>query len=371
MASKIKTIFVASTLTLATSSQGLFTTASKTDGKYLYNFSTVPLLSELCKLAVSACLLYRQHKSDPKGTNITVEWKSIRLYPIPSLIYLVHNNVQFMTLKYVDPSTYQILGNLKIVTTGVLFRVFLKRKLTKLQWWSLVLLMVGATTSQITGCGDSALGAQPEGYMLAVVSATLSAMAGVYTEFLMKKNDDCLYWQNMQLYAFGVLFNMTALTVDNIHQGFEAGFWPHTMFKGYTFLTWMVVFNLAFTGLLVSWLMKFADTIVKVYSTSMAMLVTMFVSAWMFSMAPSLQLILGIITASASLNLYYMNPADLIDKESEKQQAQTKNPTSYSVSSPRSSAERGGDPSSIIIDRSTSNSTQDDRGSTKLRGRAA
>jgi len=34
----------------------------------------------------------------------------------------VHNNVQFMTLKYVDPATYQILGNLKIVTTGVLFR---------------------------------------------------------------------------------------------------------------------------------------------------------------------------------------------------------------------------------------------------------
>ena len=30
--------------------QGLFTTASKTDGLYLYNFSTVPLLSELLKL---------------------------------------------------------------------------------------------------------------------------------------------------------------------------------------------------------------------------------------------------------------------------------------------------------------------------------
>jgi hypothetical protein len=31
---------------------------------------------------------------------------------------LVHNNVQFMTLKFVDPATYQILGNLKIVTTA-------------------------------------------------------------------------------------------------------------------------------------------------------------------------------------------------------------------------------------------------------------
>ena len=40
-------------------------------------------------------------------------------------------------------------------------------------------------------------------------------------------------------------------------------------------VTWAVVCNLAFTGLLVSWIMKYADTIVKVYSTSMAMLVTM------------------------------------------------------------------------------------------------
>ena len=59
------------------------------------------------------------------------------LYPIPSLIYLVHNNVQFMTLKYVDPATYQILGNLKIVTTGILFRVILQRKLNRLQWTAL------------------------------------------------------------------------------------------------------------------------------------------------------------------------------------------------------------------------------------------
>ena len=56
---------------------------------------------------------------------------------------------QFLTLKYVDPATYQILGNLKIVTTGVLFRLVLQRRLSMLQWIALALLMVGATTSQV------------------------------------------------------------------------------------------------------------------------------------------------------------------------------------------------------------------------------
>jgi len=48
-----------------------------------------------------------------------------------------------------------------------------------------------------------------------------------------------------------------------------------------------------------------------VYSTSMAMLVTMVVSIFLFDIAPNLQLILGIITASLSLHLYYLNPTDL------------------------------------------------------------
>jgi solute carrier family 35 (UDP-sugar transporter), member A1/2/3 len=41
---------MAAILTLATSSQGLLTTASKSNGEYKYNFATVPFLAELLKL---------------------------------------------------------------------------------------------------------------------------------------------------------------------------------------------------------------------------------------------------------------------------------------------------------------------------------
>ena len=65
---------------------------------------------------------------DPEVTmpppKMTTDWKSVRLFPIPSIVYLIHNNVQFATLAYVDTSIYQIMGNLKIVTTGILSRCF-------------------------------------------------------------------------------------------------------------------------------------------------------------------------------------------------------------------------------------------------------
>lgn len=44
-----------------------------------------------------------------------------------------------------------------------------------------------------------------------MVSALLSAVAAVYTEWVLKKNNDTLYWQNMLLYGFGACFNAVNL----------------------------------------------------------------------------------------------------------------------------------------------------------------
>jgi len=49
-------------------------------------------------------------------------------------------------------------------------------------------------------------------------------------------------------------------------QGAGDGRWLPSIFQGYNFVTLLVVANLAFSGLLVSWVMKFADSILKVPS---------------------------------------------------------------------------------------------------------
>ncbi|KAK1376157.1 CMP-sialic acid transporter 1 [Heracleum sosnowskyi] len=307
---------VAALLTVLTSSQGILTTLSQSNGSYKYDYATVPFLAEVFKLLVSSILLRRECLQSPPPL-MTTEWKSVRLYPIPSIIYLIHNNVQFATLTYVDTSTYQIMGNLKIVTTAVLFRLFLRRKLSNLQWMAIFLLAIGTTTSQVKGCGeascDSLFSSPIPGYMLGVLSACLSALAGIYTEFLLKKNNDTLYWQNVQLYTFGAIFNMARLIMDDFRGGFEEGPWWQRLFNGYNIITWLVVLNLGSTGLLVSWLMKYADNIVKVYSTSMAMLLTMILSIILFSFKPTLQLFLGIIVCIMSLHMYFAPANMLVD----------------------------------------------------------
>ena len=66
------------------------------------------------------------------------------------------------------------------------------------------------------------------------------------------------------LFRFGVIFNMARLLFDDFRGEFENGPWWQRIFKGYSVTTWLVVLNLGSTGLLVSWLMKYADNIVKV-----------------------------------------------------------------------------------------------------------
>ncbi|OMP08584.1 Nucleotide-sugar transporter [Corchorus olitorius] len=186
-----------------------------------YDYATVPFLAEVFKLIVLSVFLWREFKKSPPP-KMTTDWKSM-------------------------------MGNWKIVTTAILFRLFLSRKLSNLQWMAIILLAVGTATSQVKGCGeascDSLFSAPIQGYMLGILSACLSAFAGVYAEFLMKKNNDSLYWQNVQLYTFGAIFNMARLLLDDFRGGFEKGPLWQRLFDGYSVTIWMVVLILGSTGL--------------------------------------------------------------------------------------------------------------------------
>lgn len=81
----------------------------------------------------------------------------------------------------------------------------------------------GTSVQVNTQCEGSSLFTAPlQGYALGVLSAFLSALAAVYTEWVMKRTGDSLYWQNIQLYSFGVVFNALGLTIGDVSAGVTA-----------------------------------------------------------------------------------------------------------------------------------------------------
>jgi UDP-sugar transporter A1/2/3 len=62
---------------------------------------------------------------------------------------MVKNLLQYYIFAYVDAPAYQILKNLNIISTGVLYRIILKKKLSEIQWAAFILLCAGCTTAQL------------------------------------------------------------------------------------------------------------------------------------------------------------------------------------------------------------------------------
>ena len=189
---KLPTTLVAALLCAFSVTQALAAIASKGGQReYPYKVVASTLLSECFKIVCSAFFLMRELSSlnsiDRKRA-LQCTAASVATAAVPGVAYQVLNNLNFVTLYYVDAPTFQILGNLKIVATGLAGQVLLSRKLSRGKWLALTLLTIGAAVSQLTSTSDHLFEGALFGYASALVCVFLSATMGVFTEAFMKGN---------------------------------------------------------------------------------------------------------------------------------------------------------------------------------------
>lgn len=303
---KSRRSFVTLILTVLTSSQSILIVWSKRAGKYEYSVTTANFLVEALKCALSLVALLRIWRTDgvTDDNRLSTTWDEVKVYPIPAALYLVKNLLQYYIFAYVDAPGYQILKNLNIISTGILYQIILKR-LTEIQWAAFILLCAGCTTAQLNPSSDHVLQAPLQGWVMAIVMALLSGFAGVYTEAIIKKRPSRnINVQNFWLYVFGMIFNAFAIMTQDFDAVMNDGF-----FHGYSLITVLMILNHALSGIAVSMVMKYADNIVKVYSTSVAMLLTAVVSVFLFGFHLSLAFFLGSTVVSVAIYLHSTSKA--------------------------------------------------------------
>lgn len=289
-------------LTFLTSSQAILIVWSKRAGRYEYSVTTANFLVEALKCALSLLALGRIWRTEgvTEDNRLSTTVDEVSVYPIPAALYLVKNLLQYYIFAYVDAPGYQILKNLNIISTGVLYRIILKKKLSEIQWAAFILLCAGCTTAQLNPSSDHVLQTPFVGWIMAIIMALLSGFAGVYTEAIIKKRPSRnINVQNFWLYVFGMAFNVVAIIIQDFDAVVNNGF-----FHGYSLITVLMIINHALSGIAVSMVMKYADNIVKVYSTSVAMLVTAVVSVFLFNFHLSLAFFLGSTVVSVSIYLH-------------------------------------------------------------------
>ncbi|XP_041348832.1 UDP-galactose translocator-like [Gigantopelta aegis] len=220
---------------------------------------------------------------------------------IPSIIYTVQNNLLYVAVSNLDAATFQVTYQLKILTTAIFSVILLHKHLSRLQWTSLVILIMGVSIIQLTHENtEKSHGVATEqrpfvGFVAVIISCIMSGFAGVYFEKILKGTPQSVWIRNVQLGTFGSVVGFITMGIKDRAQVAQ-----HGMFSGYDGVVWFVICLQSFGGLMVAVVVKYADNILKGFATSAAIILSCIASIYFFAFTPSLMFIIGtsfVITA--------------------------------------------------------------------------
>ena len=77
------------------------------------------------------------------------KWQETLKLSIPAFVYVIQNNLGFFALSKLDPATYQVTYQVKLLTTAVVMRVMLGKVLNVTQWTGLFVLLFGVCLVEV------------------------------------------------------------------------------------------------------------------------------------------------------------------------------------------------------------------------------
>ena len=182
----------------------------------------------------------------------------------------------------------------------------LHKKLSQIQWLSLVLLFVGISIVQLQSQdaekAKKTLSVQQNhllGMAAVLISCIMSGFAGVYFEKLLKNTPQSLFLRNVQLSIIGVVFGVMTMYISEREQLRKYGF-----YHGYDGVVWIVILLQSCGGLTVAVVIKYADNILKAFSTSAAIILACVASVYFFDFHLSMQFAFGGLLVILAVYMY-------------------------------------------------------------------
>ena len=270
------------------------------DGTYPYNTFVIPCAVEAAKLLVSTVMLFTTYIFG-YSVRLSFSYSGFLSFALPAFCYFVSNNCMFYIIRELGPTTYQITSNLKVLSTALLMRVCLDRKLSWTKWKALVLLVLGSVNAELTD--GKHLRGTFLGYFVVISSCFISSLGGVLSEKLLKGTtdlhlSDCIHWQNIQLYFFGVIFGLLSLMFFsdfNVSDG---------ILHGFNFAAYSAVTALTVSGVSVSFILKYIDNIAKCFVMAASTLCVAWIHTSLKNENISLRLLSSIALTFLALDQY-------------------------------------------------------------------
>ena len=258
---------------------------------------------------------------------------------VPSFVYMVQNNLLYYAITHLDAATYQVGYQSKILTTAVFSLIILKKRLSLLQWVSLVILTAGVALAQLSSAGNSDTKSNTTmGFVAILVAAVMSGFAGVYFEFVLKNSGTSLWVRNIQMGFSSIILALFGVYFSG---DWERSVSPNGFFYGYNNLVVMVIMLQAVGGLVVAVVVKYADNILKGFAASFSIVTSCILSYFMFDFHPTGMLLVGAVLVNVSMYLYsYETPSKDIKRETSNAQLQDDEPNNGHARIPLAASDR-------------------------------
>ncbi|XP_070694120.1 UDP-sugar transporter protein SLC35A5 [Pempheris klunzingeri] len=352
-------------VTMGTSRILLLKFSANAENKYDFLPASVNLLAEALKLVfclvMSVRVIVREGRSCRElGCSSSSSFLSSLKWAVPAFLYFLDNLIIFYVMTYLQPAMAVLFSNFVILTTAVLFRIVLKRRLSWVQWAALVILFLSivsltmgsggsqnaialpgvhsnplstpsnsclqlleemrnssASTSWVPGQAwrDRIVGKLRSlgvGHILLLLQCFISAMANIYNEKILKEGDqltESIFIQNTKLYAFGVVCNGLTLGLSSEARGLTM----HCgLLHGHNIYSLGLVLVTAALGLSVAFILKFRDNMFHVLTGQINTVLVTALSPFLFDFRPSLDFFLQAPTVLLAIFIYNASrPKDL------------------------------------------------------------
>ncbi|RDL39660.1 uncharacterized protein BP5553_04000 [Venustampulla echinocandica] len=345
-----------------------------------YYTSTAVFLNEVIKLAVSLSIaLYDISRTLPPSTPATVLFEQLYTsvfsgdgwkLALPATLYTLQNSLQYVGVSNLDAVHFQILYQLKILTTAIFSVTMLGRALSSKRWIALVLLTVGVAVVQLPSQDSSAyasirdsesrfyfprsfheLGQISNGAVDVARELTRRGMEE-FSEGLTKRSatyegiqEDLGMTKPLMNYSIGLSAVLCAAVISgltgvyfekvlkestthvtvwtrNVQLSFYSlfpalifgvilkdgeGIAKNGFFVGYNWVVWTAIIFQAFGGVLVAMCINYADNIAKNFATSFSIIFSFLFSVWFFDFTVTFTFLFGTAVVMIATYLYSSN----------------------------------------------------------------
>jgi len=314
--------------------------------------STAIIVVELLKLAFSVGYIVLVQKQSPFTvvTFIKSDWKNTFLLVVPATSYSLQMSLEYIAMANIDPASFSVLVQMKMLTTALFFRIILKRRLMKKQLMSLAVLTVGVMLCSIKTSDDAggAIGnknvgiAATLGKLYAFILVCLKSLSNIFSSggshHIFKLHDPCkgiacssgfasVFTEkviktarkssNINTEEFGLAHMQAQLAIVSLVilglyafvQDFEM-IMTKGFFYNYDAAAAFSSLNSAVGGLIVAAVLKHADSVLKGYATAVSVVLTGTASKMLFGTELSLFYGMGMINVIIAVLLYNSSGLD-------------------------------------------------------------